>query len=117
MAKKSNFESWLVGGAVVGLGLAFLYYARTGLEREKDAALLPNILEEQIDALISALNTRFGKAWIGFGFRALEHYAQAALPPPLVALVGVIAEAENISKRRFMTAREKQQLAIQMRAT
>lgn len=114
MAKKSNFDGWLISAAVVGLGLAFLYYARTGLERENDAALLPNSLEEQIDMLVGALNERFGKAWVGIGLRVLEHYVQGALPASLVALVGVIAEVENISKRRFMTSYDKRQLAVEM---
>lgn len=114
MAKKSNFEGWLISGVVVGLGLAFLYYAQTGLERENDAALLPDSLEEQMDSLISALNKRFGKAWVAVGLEVLEHYVQNALPASLVALVSVIAEVENISKRRFMTGYEKQQLAVQM---
>jgi hypothetical protein len=96
------------------LGLAFLYYARTGLEKENDAALIPNNLEDQIDALISALNKRFGKPWVELGLGVLERYVQGALPASLVVLVRLVSQVENISKRRFMTGYEKRQLAVQM---
>jgi len=114
VAKKSNFDGWIIGAVVVGLGLTFLYYVQTGLERENDASLLPNRLEEKIDTLISALNERFGKAWVGFGLGVLERYAQSALPASLVVLVRLVSQVENISKRRFMTGYEKRQLAVQM---
>lgn len=114
MAKKSDFEGWLIGAVAVGLGLAFLYYSRTGLEKENDAALIPNDLEDQIDALISALNKKFGKSWVELGLGVLEHYVQRALPASLVVLVRLVAQVENISKRRFMTGYDKRQLAVQM---
>ena len=114
MAKKADFEGWLITAVGIGLGLAFLYYARTGLGNENDAALIPKSPEEQIDALIGALNRRFGKHWVEFGLRVLTHYAQNALPAPVVALLGVVIEVENISKRRFMTGYDKRQLALKM---
>jgi hypothetical protein len=114
VAKKKDLEGWLITAVVVGLGLAFLYYARAGLEKENDAALIPNKLEEQIDILIGALNQRFGKNWVEFGLGILEHYVQNALPSSLVILVGAVAEVENISKRRFMTGYDKRRLAAQL---
>lgn len=114
MAKKTNFDGWLITAVGIGLGLAFLYYTQTGLGKENDAALIPNSPEEKIDLLISALNRRFGKNWIEFGLGVLTHYVESALPAPLVVLLRVVAEVENISKHRFMTGYDKRQLALQM---
>jgi hypothetical protein len=113
MAKKKDFEGWLVGAACVGVGLLFLYYAGTGLGNENDAALIPNTLEDEIDELIAALNNRFGKDWVEFGLKTLEDYPRNALPASLVAFVAVVVEVENSSKRRLMTSYDKQQLAVQ----
>jgi hypothetical protein len=114
VAKKTNFEDWLITAVGIGLGLAFLYYTQTGLGKENDAALIPNTPEEEIDDLINALNRRFGKRWIEFGLGVLTNYVQNALPAPLVVLLRVVAEVENISKGRLMTGYEKQQLALRM---
>jgi hypothetical protein len=47
VAKKTNFEGWLITAVGIGLGLAFLYYTQTGLGKENDAALIPNTPEER----------------------------------------------------------------------
>ena len=82
--------------------------------KENDSALIPNSLEGKIDALITALNNRFGKRWVDFGVGLLKHHLHSALPPSLVTLVDVAAAVENMSKRSPMTSYDKQQLAIQM---
>ena len=114
MAKKKDFDAWLIGGVCIGLGVLFLYQRRTGWGTENDAALIPNALEDKIDVVITALNNRFGKAWVEYGMQAIEGYARNALPAALVALIAIVVEVENSSKRRFMTGFDKQQRAAQI---
>jgi len=116
MAKKKGNDGWWIAGLLVA-GLGLLYYAQTGLGKENDSALIPNTLEGKVDALIAALNNRFGERWVDFGVGVLKYYLQSTLPASLVTLVDIVATVENMSKGR-MTSYEKQQLAVQMaRAT
>ena len=101
---------------MIACGLGLLYYAQTGLGKENDSRLIPNTLEGRIDALIAALNNRFGKRWVDFGVVVLKHNLQSALPTSLVTLVNIAATVENLSKGR-MTSYEKQRLALQMART
>ena len=114
MAKKKGNEGWLIAAVGLGVGLLFLYYRETGLGKENNAALIPDTIEDEVDNLVSALNDKFGKAWVNVGLAVVTRYVQNALPASYVALVGVVIQVENISKHRFMTSYEKQQLAIQM---
>jgi hypothetical protein len=113
MAKKKGNEDWWIAGLLVAGGLALLYYAQTGVGKENDSALIPNSLEGKIDALIAALNERFGKHWLDFGVVVLKRNLQSTLPTSLVSLVNIVATVENMAKGR-MTSYEKQQLAVQM---
>ncbi|MEK6335593.1 MAG: hypothetical protein AABM67_11635 [Acidobacteriota bacterium] len=77
MAKKKNNDGWWIAGLVVA-GLGLLYYAQTGPGKENDSALIPNTLEGKIDALIDALNERFGKRWVDRGVNFLKYSLQNA---------------------------------------
>lgn len=112
MAKKQDDGLLIVG--LVAAGLALLYYAQTGVGEEKDSALLPNTLESKIDALIAALNQRFGKGWVDFGVTVLKNHLRKMLPISLVTLVDIVATVEVTSKVRPMTSYEKQQAAVKM---
>lgn len=112
MAMKKGDGWWIVGLLIAGLGL--LYYAQTGLGKERDSALIPNILEGRIDALIAALNNKFGKRWVDFGVVAVKYELQRTLPASLVALVDIVANVENTSKVISMSSYEKKRLAVQM---
>ncbi len=116
MTKKKGNEGWLIAGLLVA-GLGLLYYVQTGVGKQNDSALLPNTLEGKIDALIAALNDRFGKRWVDLGVAALKYYLQNALPASLVTLVDVVAAVENMSERSPMTSSDKQRLAVQMTRT
>ena len=91
----------------------FLYYTQTGVGEENDSALIPNSLEGKIDALVTALNNRFGKGWVDVGISVLKYYVQGTLPTSFVNLVDIVAMVENTSKG-WRTGHEKQQLAVQM---
>jgi hypothetical protein len=114
MAKGESNEGWWLGALFAGAAVAFLYYSQTGFGKENDSALIPNTLEGKIDRLITVLNTRFGKGWVGIGAAVLKYSLQSALPEPLVTLVDVVVAVENESKRRRMTGPQKQQLAVRM---
>lgn len=113
MAKKKGNDGWWIAGLLLLGGLG-LYYLQTGLGKQNDSALIPNTVEGKIDALILALNNRFGKRWIDLGLAFLKYNLQNTLPPALVTLIDVVAKVENISKGRHMTSHEKQLLAVQM---
>ncbi len=113
MAKKTGNDGWWIAGLLIAGGLGLLYYAQTGLGEENDSALIPNTLEGRIDAVISALNNRFGKRWVDFGVVVLKHNLQSTLPTSVVTLVNIVATVENMSKG-LMRSYEKQQLAVQM---
>lgn len=114
MAKKMGNDGWgwIAGLLVVAVGL--MYYARTGLGKENNSALIPETLEGKIDALIAALNERFGKRWVDSGLGVLKYYVQSILPASFVTLVDVVATVENMSKGRMTTGYEKQRMAAQM---
>lgn len=106
---KGNDGWWFVGG----LFLVALYYMRTGPGKENDSALIPNTIEEKIDAVVRALNERFTNLWINFGISALRNHLLSTPLAPFVSLVEIVATVENVSKG-WMTGPEKQQLAAQM---
>ena len=116
MTKKKGNEGWLIAGLLVA-GLGLLYYVQTGFGKQNDSALLPNTIEGKIDALIAALNNRFGKRWVDLGVAALKYYLQNALPASLVTLVDVVAAVENVSEQNPMTSYDKQRLSFQMART
>lgn len=111
MAKKKGNDGWLIVGGLLLAGL--LYYTQTGVGEEKDSALIPNTLEGKIDALVTALNDRFGKFWVNTSISALQYYIQNTLPAPFVSLVEVVAKVENTSKG-WLTGPAKKHLAVQM---
>lgn len=115
MAKRKGNEGWLVAGLIVA-GLRLLYL-QTGFGKQNDSVALPNTLEDQIDALVAALNDRFGERWVGQGAAALEYQLQSVLPPSLLALVGVVVAVEALSKQNPLRSDEKQRLAGQMART
>ena len=112
---KSGGDDWgafiliLLG---IGVGAAALYYTNAGQGEENNAALLPDDLEGRIDLVVTALNKKFGKAWVNFGFNVLVSYLQKTLPPEVVALVNVISRVEQLSKTTRMDSYTKQQTAV-----
>jgi hypothetical protein len=112
MAKKNTAGGWWVLFAAVGVGL--LYYAQTGLGQENNSKLIPDSLEGKIDALVAELNRMFGRRWVDRGVAVLKFYLQNTLPAPLVALVHIVAEVENISKLNPMSGNDKRKLAVRM---
>lgn len=113
MAMKRDDDGWWIVGLLIVGGLSLLYYAQTGLGKDKDSALIPGELEGKIDYLIAALNDRFGKRWVDFGIVALKQSLHILLPASLVRLVDIVATVEKMSKG-LMTSQEKHRLAVQM---
>ncbi|HEX8708857.1 MAG TPA: hypothetical protein VF723_11485 [Pyrinomonadaceae bacterium] len=105
------------GWLLVGLGILILasvaYYSETGKGTENDSALIPNNLEDQIDFVVAALNKRFGKRWVDYGFKALESYFKQKYPPVAV-LVGLVVNVEQASETWPMPGYAKRQRAIQI---
>lgn len=114
MARKKSNDGWWIGLLLGAVGVGLIYYAQTGLGKENDSALLPNTLEDRIDALVAALNTKLGKRWLDFGVNVIMYYIQSALPAYLVTLVNIVVAVERMSRVSWMTSYEKRQLAVQM---
>lgn len=96
----------------IGVGAVALYYTNAGRGEENNAALLPDDLEGRIDFVVTALNKKFGKEWVNFGFDVFASYLQKTLPPEVVALVNVISRVEQLSKSTRMDSHTKQQSAV-----
>jgi hypothetical protein len=112
MAKKKSNEGWIIVGLVIaGFGLLYL---QTGFGNENDSAVLPNTIESKIDALVAALNDRFGHDWVELGAAALEYQLRSVLPPSLVVLIGVVVAVEKLSKQNPLRGDGKLRLAVQM---
>lgn len=94
-----------VGGAIVGGAL--LYYVKAGAGSEKNAALVPDIVEDPIDQVVDALNRKFGKKWVDQTLSVLEKALEHALPAKTVAFVRLIHRAELMAKEEKIVPSEK----------
>lgn len=94
---KGERKALLIGGGLVATGL--LYYLGAGLGRDKNAALIPDAIEDRLDTVVEALNKRFGKTWANGGLAALKRTLEQTLPGPLVALVDVVVAAEKAGQQ------------------
>ena len=121
MARKSNNTGLLAATGLL-LGGFLLYYLKDGAGSERNAALLPDEIEDNLDRVVDELNRLFGRRWVDRGIAALEKSLSAILPTPVVALVSVVHETEKwaerqrtmgrpvsgLQKRRFAAARYAQ---------
>jgi hypothetical protein len=83
----------LAGGTLVGI--AFTYYLRRGAGSEKNAALIPDIIEDEIDKVVDHLNRKFSKAWVTRGLDALTLATASSLSPTGKILLGILDEVEK----------------------
>jgi hypothetical protein len=98
---KGGGDDWGTFFLILGIGLGGLglYYLTAGRE-EKNAALIPDRLEDQIDLVVKELNEKFGPGWVNFGLNALEGYMKSILPWQVVGLVNVIYQVEQLPGMR-----------------
>lgn len=114
--KKTNTSHWLWGAAAAGL----LYYLFAGAGREKNAVLVPDAIEDQLDLVVDSLNSTFGNEWAQKSLSVLETAIAKTLPPPLIGLVGLVYHTELWAKeQQTATGRkamglDKRQYAIRM---
>lgn len=109
--RKSDGDKFF-GLVLLALGAVTLYYLKVGSDRENNAALIPDSLEDRIDRVVGALKARFGKNWGDWGAETLKSYLQNTLPRPLVALVNVVSTVEQEARHIHMTSHTKQQRAV-----
>lgn len=114
MAKRKSDGDKLLGGALIALGAACLYYLKAGPDRENNAALIPDALEDRIDLVVRTLNTRVGKDWGNRGIETLKLLLRRVLAVPLVALVDVVYTVEQEARRVSMASRTKRNRAAVM---
>lgn len=94
-----------VGAAGIATGL--LLYVKTGAGSEKNAALIPDAIEDPIDEIVDALNQRLGKDWGNLALSTLEKTLENALPPGTVAFVKLIHKAELLAQGDRINPSEK----------
>jgi len=109
---KDEKKVLMVGGGV--LGGALLYYLMAGAGSEKNAALIPDAIEDRLDLVVKALDGRFGKVWVGRGIAALKSALSETLPAPLVALVDVVVAAETLGRQHRWTGAHKRVHAMRL---
>lgn len=114
MAKRKSDGDKLLGIALIALGAACLYYLKAGSDRENNAALVPDALEDRIDLVVRTLNTRVGKDWGNRAIETLKLLLRKVLPVPLVALVDVVYAVEQEARRVNMASRTKRNRAAVM---
>jgi hypothetical protein len=112
MAKKMSDGDKLLVGLGVGLGLIGLYYLTSGYDRENNAVLIPDSLEDRIDRVVDTLNTSIGKQWVYQGAEMLRFILRKSLPPQLVALVDVVYAVEHEALRVRMASDTKKRRAV-----
>ena len=116
MGKRKADGDKLIGAVLVALGAACLYYLKAGATDKDNAALIPDAVEDRIDALVTALNARVGKDWVKYGVEALKLSLRGVLPAPVVALVNVVYAVEQESRRVSLSSAAKRQRASAMAA-
>ncbi|MDC0750010.1 hypothetical protein [Polyangium mundeleinium] len=114
MARKKDLSTEAkVGLGLVATGLAAgaYYYLKSGAGSEKNAALIPDPLEVQLDRVVDALNGKFGKRWGNRTLAVLEKGLEAVLSPQLVALVRIVHKAELLGQEMELSGAAKRQKA------
>jgi hypothetical protein len=116
VGKRKSDGDKLIGAVLIALGAACLYYLKAGATEKDNAALIPDAVEDRVDALVAALNARVGKDCVKYGAEALKLSLRGALPVPIVALVNVVYAVEQESKRVSLSSTAKRQRASAMAA-
>lgn len=104
----------VAAGAVGALGIgAFVHYLKNGAGSDKNAVLIPDIIEDPLDKLIDALNRQFGKTWGDQAVSVLEKGLESVLPPAVVSLVKIAHKIELMCKEGQIEPSKKKYLAQQ----
>ncbi|HYX72552.1 MAG TPA: hypothetical protein VE732_07260 [Nitrososphaera sp.] len=114
MGKKMSDGDKLILIGLGAIGVIGLYYLTAGYDRENNAAFIPDALENRIDRVVDALNTKVGKNWVTWGAGQLKSYLRNALPPSLVALVDVAYVVEQEARRVGTAGHTKRQRAVSL---
>lgn len=118
MARRQSNEDKLFAVAgtalAVGAGGFLLYYLLSGAGSQKDAPLIPDSIEKHLDIVVDALNQRFGKSWVNLGIQVLEAALSKALPPPVVALISIVHQAERVGVQQSLSGSQKKYVAMQL---
>ena len=96
--------------ALLGVGGALLYYGLSAASSRKGAALIPDSIERRLDTVVEKLNARFGHGWAKLGVATLS----AALPGPLVMLIGAVQKAEEMGLHEKLTGKQKHERAVHL---
>jgi hypothetical protein len=109
---KNDKTALMVGGGL--LGGALLYYLMAGAGSEKNAALIPDAIEDRLDLVVKVLDRRFGKVWVDRGISALKSALSETLPGPVVALVDAVVAAEKLGRQQRWTGAYKRVHAMRL---
>lgn len=111
LTKGEKVALWIGGGVVT---TSLLYYLGAGLGRDRNAALIPDAIEDRLDMVVEAMNTRFGREWVNRGLAVLKQALEETLPGPLVALVDVVVAAERAGHHHGWNGARKRIHAVQL---
>lgn len=81
-----NEKAALATAGILGGGL-LLAWLVTGVGKEKNSPLVPDAIEDHLDAAVEHLNRRFGRRWVNMGLHALQRGLESILPSWVVGLV------------------------------
>lgn len=113
MARMNGLALGLGSIAAVVTGFLALHYVKSGV-RGRNAALMPDSLEQHIDDAIEWLDVQLGQNWVDQGLVAVRTSLSHILPLPAVALADVIYAAERIGRRKKWNGLQKRQYAAQL---
>jgi hypothetical protein len=99
-----------VAVGAVGVG-ALVHYLKNGAGSDKNAVLIPDVIEDPLDKLVDALNRRYGKQWGDQVVSVLESGLEQMLPPAVLSLVKIAHRVELMCKEGQIKPSEKKRQA------
>lgn len=116
MTRNGN-NTGLLAAAGLLLGGFLLYYLKDGAGSERNAALIPDEVEDSLDRVVDELNRLFGRRWVNRGLAVLEKSLSSILPTPMVALVSIVHQTEQWAEGQRQMGRavngyQKRQFAV-----
>jgi hypothetical protein len=106
MAKRGGGDGGKVLLAIGGVALLAWLLSGRG---KQNSPFIPDVIENELDRVVEALNRRFGHRWVTYGLDALQAFLQRALPGPAGLLNTVLWVEQNYA---HLTGSAKKQLAV-----
>lgn len=106
MAKRGGGDG---GKVLVTIGVVVLLAWLLSGRGKRNASLVPDSIENELDRMVEALNRKFGHRWVTLGLDTLQTYLQRTFPGPAGLLNTVLWVEQNYAQ---LAGSAKKQLAV-----